>query len=116
MWGRRSEKAAPGQLSLFNDVEACAAEPGPPSRRRARPGRKPGSRDDWSGLEAVVVDHVLGEGGEPPSCPSCGSPMADMGYEVKRVVRMVPAHLVVEEHRVHKYVCRPCADRLLALM
>lgn len=111
MWGRRSEKAAPGQLSLFNDVEACAAEPEPPSRRRARPGRKPGSRDDWSGLEAVVVDHVLGEGGEPPSCPSCGSPMADMGYEVKRVVRMVPAHLVVEEHRVHKYVCRPCADR-----
>ena len=54
MWGRRSERAAPGQLSLFNDVEACAAGPEPPSRRRARPGRKPGSRDDWSGLGAVV--------------------------------------------------------------
>lgn len=97
-------------LSLFNDAEACAdpSEPEPelvggdsPARPRRRGGRR---RIDTSGLERVVVEHDL----EDRSCPQCGSEMSEMKVEVTEVVRLVPAHLVVEEHRRHVYRCEAC--------
>ena len=33
-----------------------------------------------------------------------------MGYEVRHIVHLVPAHLEVEEHRVSKYRCKRCCD------
>lgn len=109
-FGRRSESLPGGQLLLdvFNELEASLgpAAPDPleqaPARRRGKGGRRPA---DLSGLPVEVVDHVLGS----PSCPSCGSEMEDMGYDVVRELVCVPARLFVREHRVHKYVCRPCS-------
>ena len=109
----RSERVPDDQmsLSLFNDAEAWAdpdePEPeldggeglGPKPRRRG--GRR---RIDTSRLERVVIEHDL----DDRSCPACGSEMSHMKVEVTEVVRLVPAHLVVEEHRRHVYRCPAC--------
>ena len=104
-FGSRSERALPEQVSLFNDAEAAAAPAGEPPAPEPRPRRRGGPRRlDLSALETVVVEHVPGEG----ACPLCGSPLEPFNVEVRRVVRMVPAHLVVEEHRVHVHRCPAC--------
>ena len=101
-----------GDLSLFNDAEAWAdpSEPEPelsggaaPAKPRRRGGKR---RIDTANLERVVVEHEI----EKPECPHCGSEMAEMKVEVTEVIRLVPAHLVVEEHRRHVYKCKPCCD------
>lgn len=110
----RSSKVAPGQESLFNDVEAADAgdspEPGPgPAGTRGRGPRKAPKKVDWSGFAEVthVTVHELPEGER--SCPACGGPLEPMGFEVTRTFRIVPAHVEVEEHRVAKYVCPACS-------
>lgn len=105
-WGARSDRILPHQISLFNDVEAAAAA-GPAGAGAGKPGRKARKRRrpiDWSRFETEVVDHTA-----DASCPSCGSAMEPMGYEVRRELKYVPARLVAVEHRVWKYVCRPCS-------
>ena len=109
-FGSRSERVDPGQLSLFNDAEAAAdGAPGPVAgaaeapKRRRRGGPR---RVDLSRLETVVVEHELAGGGL--ACPSCGTEMVEVGVEVTEKLRMVPAHLVVEVHRTHKYACPEC--------
>lgn len=111
----KSERVPDDQmcLSLFNDAEAWAdpSKPEPeladaedaPRKPRRRGGRR---RIDTSRLERVVVEHDL----EDRSCPACGSEMSHMKVEVTEVIRLVPAHLVVEEHRRHVYRCKSCCD------
>lgn len=112
----RSEAAPDDQmcLSLFNDAEAWADPAGPEPEldgagdgsdrpRRRRGGRR---RIDTSKLERVVVEHDL----EDRACPRCGSEMSHMKVEVTEVIRLVPAHLVVEEHRRHVYRCDACCS------
>lgn len=111
MFGARSEKAAPGQLSLFNDMDAAfdadAPEPaldgGPAPKKRRSP-----RRIDTSNMPTVVIEHELF--GEERACPECGSIMQDMKVEVRRVVKLVPAHFEVEEHRCHLYRCPECCE------
>ena len=109
----KSERVPDDQmcLSLFNDAEAWAdaGEPEPELAGGApgKPGRRGGRRRiDTSKLERVVVEHDL----EGRACPQCGSEMAHMKVEVTEVIRLVPAHLVVEEHRRHVYRCKACCD------
>ena len=107
-FGSKSERVVPGQLSLFNDMEAAAADlPAEPDDEKdpPRPRRRGGRRRiDTSEMERVVVEHTI----DDPACPHCGSEMSEMKVEVTEVIRLVPAHLVVEEHRRHVYKCAPC--------
>ena len=113
-YGSSSERVDPNQLSLFNDFEAAAPEPEPepepeeaPARTKER--RRGGKRlIDLSKLEEVVVEHDLKEGER--GCPQCGAEMREIRVEVTEKVRMVPAHLVVEVHRTHVYLCEGCCD------
>lgn len=110
-FGSKSEKVIPEQLSLFNDTEAWAdpsqTEPdlvngrNIPVKPRKRGGRR---RIDTSKLERVVIEHTI----EDALCPHCSEPMSEMKIEVREVIRLVPAHLVVEEHRRHVYKCQTC--------
>ena len=115
-FGSKSEKASPEQLSLFNDVESAAdgsaAEPSledvadnkaPKNRRRG--GKR---KIDLARFETVVVEHELPA--EERACRRCGSELEEVGVEVTKRLRLVPAHFVVEEHRTHKYRCRPCCE------
>lgn len=111
----RSEAVPDDQLclSLFNDAEAWADAGEPEAELSGGDGAAPGPRRrggrrliDTSALERVVVEHDL----EDRACPACGSEMSHMKVEVTEVIRLVPAHLVVEEHRRHVYRCKSCCD------
>lgn len=114
-FGSKSEKVSPEQLSLFNDVEAAAdgsaAEPsledaiGKAPENRRRGGKR---KIDFARFETVVIEHELPA--EERACRRCGSELEEVGVEVTRRLRLVPAHFVVEEHRTHKYRCRPCCE------
>lgn len=108
-FGAKSEKIHPHQISLFNDMEAAADKATPePSVEDALPRtRKKKTSIDYSKFETVVIEHTLSE--EDRTCDTCGSVTEEMGVEVKRVIKLIPAHLIVEEHRRHIYVCRPCS-------
>ena len=110
-YGSKSEKVLPHQLGLFNDMEAAfePSAPEPEAEEVARPRKKRKRREcvDWSKYDTVVVEHRLE--GDAASCPACGSQMEDMGYQVKRVFKIRPAHVYVEEHRQYKGVCRECS-------
>ncbi len=109
-FGAKSEKYQPWQLSLFNDAEACLDEalPEPEPEDVVKPAKKRKRREcvDWSKYETVVVEHRI----ENPECPECEAPMREMGYQVKRVFKVRPARVYVEEHRQFKYVCPECSD------
>lgn len=118
LYAPRTEKVPPEQMSLylqlFNGAEADAdgSVPEPayedavaaPQRERRRGGKR---RLDYESMETVVVEHELSA--EDAGCPECGSILADFKVEVTRTVKLVPAHLVVEEHRRHVYVCKECS-------
>ena len=112
-YGAKSERVRPEQYSLFNDMEAAldpdAAEPAPEEVAAPAKPAKPRKRRecvDWSRYDTVVVEHGFDGATE---CPACGSEMSDMGYQVKRVFKIRPAHVYVEEHRQAKRVCRACS-------
>ena len=113
-FGTKSERVkhiVPGQLSLFNDFEADADEnvepvsdTAPKSVKRRRRGGK--RKIDLSRLETVVVEHDLTP--EERVCPQCDGELKEIKVEVTRKLRMVPAHLICEEHRTHVYACPVC--------
>ena len=110
-FGSSSEKVIPEQLPLFNEVEAAAEPDAPepevddvlPKKPRRRGGK---TTIDFSKFETVVIDHEIPEADR--ACPECGCALSEMKVEVTRRVRIVPAHLVVEEHRRHVYRCGEC--------
>ena len=111
-FGSSSEKVIPEQLPLFNEVEATAkpdaAEPdieeALPKKSRKRGGK---TTIDYSKFEILVIDHEIPAGER--ACPECGCVLSEMKVEVTRRVRIVPARLVVEEHR---RLSRRCQARL----
>ena len=53
-----------------------------------------------------VVEHRLPA--EELVCPNCGEPMSEIGKEVRRRLKLVPAKAVVEEDWYYTYACRRC--------
>jgi len=110
-WGAKSERIMPYQVSLFNDAESSfdptAQEPECVAAISKAKARKKKSMIDYSKFETTVIEYELAEG--ECQCPACSAAMTEMGVEVKHTIKLVPAHLVHEEHRRHVYVCRPCS-------
>lgn len=110
-YGSKSEKVIPEQIGIFNDVEFsadCTAEP--PVEEIVKPRRRGGKRViDLDAFEHVIIEHTLPA--EERLCPVCDSPLEEMKVEVTQTVRMVPAHLIVEEHHRHVYICKTCSDK-----
>lgn len=110
-YGAKSERILPHQISLFNDMEAVngtiIAEP---SAEEALPKvRKKKTSIDYSKFDTIVVEHIIPE--SERICDACDAVMEEMGVEVKRIIKLIPARLVVEEHRRHVYVCTPCSKK-----
>uniref|UniRef100_UPI00197EF214 IS66 family transposase zinc-finger binding domain-containing protein n=1 Tax=Adlercreutzia sp. ZJ141 TaxID=2709406 RepID=UPI00197EF214 len=110
-FGSKSEKVIPDQLSLFNDVEVWAdaskeePELDSTSKTSTKPRKRGGRRRiNTANLERVIIEHTI----KDPSCSQCGESLSKMKIEVTEVIRLVPAHLVVEEHRRHVYKCSSC--------
>lgn len=101
------------QLSFFNEAEKYGRKDDPePSFESAtakvpKKQKEKGKRErDISGLAVTVIEHELPE--KEQVCPACGNDLHDMKTEVTRVLKLIPAHLEVEEHRRHVYTCREC--------
>lgn len=108
-YGAKSERILPHQISLFNDMEAVSdtiiAEP---SAEEILPKvRKKKASIDYSKFDTVVIEHTIPE--SERICDVCDTAMEEMGVEVKRVIKLIPARLVVEQHHRHVYVCVPCS-------
>lgn len=101
------------QLSFFNEAEKYGRKEDPePSLESAtakvpkKPKEKGKKERDLSGLEVTVIEHELPEAEQ--ACSVCGNELHGMKTEVTKVLKLVPAHFEVEEHRRHVYTCREC--------
>ena len=108
-FGSSSEKADADfrQVSLFDEEEA-APPPAPETeeityRRKKQKGKR---EADLSNLPVERVEHELGE--SERICPECGETMRDIGVDVRREMKLIPAKIVVVEHAAHTYACRNC--------
>lgn len=112
-FGAKSEKISPNQISLFNDMEAAyndtVKEPSVEDMVSPKKSRKQRKPIDWSRYENETFEHELPE--NQRICPQCGTIMQDMGNDTKRVIKLIPARIIVEVHRVHKYVCPICSKK-----
>ena len=114
LFGRSSEKLAPGQLGLLDGTEGpplgevpddeATHEAPPEKRRRGAHGRKPLPKD----LPRQRVVHEVPEGER--KCACCGEIMQPFGEDVTEELDVVPAKLFVVEHVRPKYSCRACQE------
>jgi len=91
------------QMTILGDIEV----PPPPQeaeevtvKRKKRVGKR---AEDLASLPVVRVDHELPK--EEQGCPSCATPMRDIGVKVRHEIEIIPAQAVVKEHAAHSYAC-----------
>jgi transposase len=97
------------QLSLFGE-EDVAPPPEPETeeityKRKKQKGKR---EADLSGLPVERIDYELSE--SERICPECGETMRDIGVDVRRELKLIPAKVVVLEHAAHAYACRNCTE------
>ena len=107
---RLQKTELPEQINLFDEAENTAdpelTEPELEEityKRRKRAGKR---EDDLCELPVEVVEHTLPA--EERICPACGEPLHVMGHECRRELKVVPAQVVVVEHKREVYSCRNC--------
>ena len=113
-FGASSEKVHEelmGQLSLMlNEAEAYAAPPGRKVTEVAahtRQKRSPRLEEALpENVPVEVVEHRLSE--EERECPICGETMAEIGKEVRRTLKIIPAQVSIREDWYYTYACRRC--------
>ena len=95
------------QLSLFGVAESQPAdallEPEIEEisyKRKKRIGKRD---EDLSGLPVERIDYELPA--DKRGCPECGETMKDIGVDMRRDLKLVPAKVVVVEHATHAYAC-----------
>lgn len=103
------------QLSfLFNEAEAYAdsvpaitAEPDLSQvKAHARKKRIVSEEKLPEDIEVEVVEKHLS--GPELACPQCGEQMTEIGKEVVRRLKIIPAKFVVVETHLYRYVCKDC--------
>ncbi len=116
LFGRRSEKLSPDQLSLFaNMLNAVVAEQSEePSAdtsddpRKSKKKRKPIKRRP---LEPTVTHEILVPAEERP-CPQCGEPRCTFDHDRMLVIEYTPPKIDVIEYQREKIVCRACEGEI----
>jgi len=119
-YGSSSEKTVAEngsvQLSyLFNEPECMAKENAPEPdmetvavKAHARKARRSTQEKLPEDIEVEVIEKTLTE--EECVCPQCRGQMSDIGKDVTRRLKIIPARFVVEETHVHKYACKHCQE------
>ena len=120
-FGSSSEKSPADdravQLSyLFNEPECMAGENAPEPdmeevavKAHARKARRAVREKLPEDIEVEVIEKTLSE--EECVCPQCLGQMNDIGKDVSRRLKIIPARFVVEETHVHKYACKHCQEQ-----
>ena len=60
------------------------------------------------GTPTEQVEHRLE--GEELTCPQCGETMSEIGKEVVRTLKIIPAQVVVKEDIYYTYACKACSE------
>jgi transposase len=121
LFGVRSEKTKridvhPDQLSIdiFNELETIAEATGEPGEVASQ-DPEPHTRKKRITFEEKIPEDAAREAittelpEEERICPECGSVMESCGTSlVKRMLRVVPATVTIEEHHETAYFCRRC--------
>jgi transposase len=114
LFGRRSEKIDPSELTFFGQNDFPASEPEasleeiepeqiqPPVSPKRRNGRRPLPRE----LPRKRIEHDVAP--EDKVCPDCGRPKTRIGEETSEQLEYIPASLYVIEHVRPKYACACC--------
>ena len=117
LYGRRSEKLSPGQLSLFAQMLATvtaappeadapsdsgASQPSPKKKRKRAP-RRP--------LTPTQSHEIPVPDGER-DCPQCGGPRCTFDHARSIVIEYTPPKIDVIEYRREKVVCRRCEGEI----
>lgn len=110
-FGASSEKSEYDQLSVFNEVELTANPQAPEPelvavekhyRKRKRLVNDKLPED----LPIEVVEHDLPAGEKV--CSECGEPLHQIGKEIRRELKLIPATAVILEHVSYVYGCHAC--------
>jgi len=123
-YGSSSEKTVTEngsvQLSyLFNEPECMAKENAPEPdmetvavKAHARKARRSTQEKLPEDIEVEVIEKTLTEA--ECVCPQCRGQMSDIGKDVTRRLKIIPARFVMEETHVHKYACKHCQKHDIA--
>ena len=119
MFGRRSEKLSPDQLSLFSCILGALADSGTPppkgdvdaretdddsNNKKSKQKRGPISRRPLTPTQS----HVIPVPDSERACPTCGGARCTLGHVRSIVIEYTPPKVDVIEFRREKIVCRPC--------
>lgn len=118
LFGRRTEKLSPNQLSLFarvlgtvagqseDNVDSAAeqaTEDGDSIQSTKKKRGKPGRR-----ALVATQSHEIRVPDEERPCPSCGKTRCTLGHVRSLVIEYSPPKIDVIEYLREKIVCRPC--------
>lgn len=117
LFGRRSEKLSPDQLSLFAQMLATVTAapsnietPSPSGAPATQPKKKKGksSRPPITPTQS----HEIRVPDEERDCPHCGGARCTMGHARSLVVEYTPPKIDVIEYLREKIVCRRCEGEI----
>lgn len=114
LFGRRSERLDPGELTFFGEkdfsdakIAASPEEIEPePKEARARSSRRNGRRPLPKDLPRKRIEHDVES--QEKVCADCGGEKRRFGEDVSEQLEYVPASLYVIEHVRPKYACPHC--------
>lgn len=115
LFGKRSEKVAKDQLSLFAKSIAALDERTPeakPSEAHDGDGNGPKKPKRKRRVLEPTRTEIIAVPVEERACPVCGVERCVMGHTRAVVIEYTPAKLEVIEYLREKVVCRPCEGEI----
>ena len=112
-FSEKSEDTFSEQLSfLFNEAEVFSAAEKEAENVTVVAAHKRHKKHEYA-LDSIPddipkerVEHCLE--GEDLVCPQCGDIMTEIGTEVVKKLKIIPAQTIVEEHVYYTYACQTC--------
>lgn len=110
-FGASSEKNTEAeQLSIFNEAEIYADVQEAEEKLTVVAGHTRRKKKEYTldnlpeGIPVEIVEHRIPE--SQLTCPQCGETMTEIGKEVTRKLKIIPARVVVVEDHYYNYACR----------
>ena len=111
----KSDESVMEQLTfLFNEAEVFAEAKADEEETTVVAAHKRHKKHEYTldnipeDIPKEQVEHRLE--GEDLVCPQCGDTMTEIGKEVVRTLKIIPAKMVVKEDIYYTYACKSCAE------